>query len=1002
MLTSTYLAPFFSIAMALRIRRIGNFFDCKVKLLLTPFSMALLLCSYIPLMAQQTAAPAMSPENDPQKAKRVELESQLTSATAKFIAGDFDATILGCEELLKDAMRTPQILLVRAQTYTLQSNCHYKSGRYLKAIDAAYLGTLEKSDYMPAHRSRTLAYLARKEFDKAINNSNRMIALDAKDGIAYSLRGAAFFGKNNFDQAISDHTKAIALNPTLADAFENRAKAYVAKKEMLKAIADLEQALKLQPSHPEALCDRGVLYATKRDYVNAVADFKAAMAVEPHLARPYLLQGRVLVAQELKEEARKCFDRAIEIQPDSETYLSRAQFLQESKKWDAAITDYTLAIAKDPKCLSAYQGRFACCKKLSNSEYLEIDQEKIRELSPKPQEKKGVKKKDDKLAIDPGMARRFIVKSKPVDEARQAEVAATAAKIDLLVESNHVKHQIKPNATTSDEQFVRRIYLDIVGRIPTLREVTGFLRSESRKKRTELIDTLLNSEGYASHQFNYWADTLRYKDELNNLVRGDAFRQYLKQSLAENKPWNKLVYEMLASQGRIWDTPATGYLQRDPGMPLDVMNNTLRIFMGTRIGCAQCHNHPFDRWTQKEFYHMAAFTYGTLNNTHSGEKKFFVQDPVLRLKKEFDEIEQEEEDKRNNTHRFDRMISNNMMVIHDEPSRAIRLPKSYHYDDAKPDEVVPPKSLLGKAIEIKIDEVPRKAFARWLVDKENPRFVKTIANRLWKQVFGIGQFEPVDDITDRTEAENPALMQLLESEMVRLNFDMKEFLRILVNTQAYQREAYHGDLLQGQPYHFPGPVLRRMTAEQAWDSFVTLAWERDDYRETNAVLKSKVLRFDFKSVTANDVINAESKGNEIDIMNNAFKAKYSFKGELIARASELPSPVPPNHFLRMFGQSDRELISASSKDGSVPQILFLLNGPISHMLLEQNSTIYNNIMKKTSMTEGVTSAFLTCLARMPDKQELDRGIDEVKSKGAAGYGNIVWSLVNTREFLFIQ
>jgi hypothetical protein len=133
-----------------------------------------------------------------------------------------------------------------------------------------------------------------------------------------------------------------------------------------------------------------------------------------------------------------------------------------------------------------------------------------------------------------------------------------------------------------------------------------------------------------------------------------------------------------------------------------------------------------------------------------------------------------------------------------------------------------------------------------------------------------------------------------------------------------------------------------------------------------------------------------------------YQAPYLYKGVLLARASELPSPAPANHFLRMFGQSDRELISASSTTGSVPQVLFMLNGPISHMLLESNSTIYNNVMKRKTVDDGVEAVFLTILNRKPDMEEKKLAVSEINQAGPAGYGNVIWSLLNTREFLFIQ
>jgi hypothetical protein len=127
-----------------------------------------------------------------------------------------------------------------------------------------------------------------------------------------------------------------------------------------------------------------------------------------------------------------------------------------------------------------------------------------------------------------------------------------------------------------------------------------------------------------------------------------------------------------------------------------------------------------------------------------------------------------------------------------------------------------------------------------------------------------------------------------------------------------------------------------------------------------------------------------------------------YHGVLLARASELPSPVPPNHFLRMFGQSDRELISASSTTGSVPQVLFMFNGPITHMLLEPKSLVCSNVAKKKNDAERIRVMFLSILNREPEKDEVEIGKLEIKKNGAVGAGNVVWSLVNTREFLFIQ
>jgi hypothetical protein len=194
-----------------------------------------------------------------------------------------------------------------------------------------------------------------------------------------------------------------------------------------------------------------------------------------------------------------------------------------------------------------------------------------------------------------------------------------------------------------------------------------------------------------------------------------------------------------------------------------------------------------------------------------------------------------------------------------------------------------------------------------------------------------------------------------------------------------------------------------MTAEQVWDSFLTLAVvDPDEYKEIPSNVRTDVTGLDLTTISAKDMLDSDRKGNDAEGVQRNRHGKYDYKGVRLGRASELPSPVPPNHFLRMFGQSDRELIQMSTTNGSVPQVLFMFNGPITHMLLEKNSTIYNVVVKKKNDQERVKAIFMTILSREPDAEELQLGMNELKNRGAAGCGNVIWSLVNTREFLFIQ
>jgi tetratricopeptide (TPR) repeat protein len=924
----------------------------------------------------------------------------LMRGTALNGKGDYDAAI---KDLTKASSKPSSDLTtrdIRADAYSNLSVSYYRKDKFLPAIDNAWFALLEKGDHFEAHNNRALAYIGRGQYDKAIGSADA--AIRAKEDFAegFSTRGLAYFYKNNFDQALKDQSKAIELQSKLAVAYQRRAAASAAKGELPKALEDLDKAITAKPDFADAICDRACLYGMARNLPKMVSELDGLIKSNPSYARAYYHRAMLNVDQKKYDLAMDDLDQAIKLKDNfAAAYCLRGYAQTNRKNLDDAVADFTKAIESDSRLVNAYKGRAAAYQKLKKIKEAKADQDKVAELQPPPPPKPAA---NAKKSEDP--TPRFTVSSKEVSPTKLKEALKSAAEIDKQVQANYKKFDITPLPKTPDEQFLRRVYLDVTGTIPSYQNVKKFRNNNSANKRAELIDELLNSPAYAGNFFNYWADVLRYTDNLNGNVRGEPYRQWIKQSLAENKPWDKMVYEMLTASGRVWENPATGYFQRDPNMPLDVMNNTVRIFLGTRIGCAQCHNHPFDRWTQKEFYEMAAFTFGTQQSTHGGDKRFWNSNPHERLQADFAEIEQEEEDRRNNYYRFDRMIGVNLQIVNDQVDRKIQLPANYAYDNAKPNETVAPRTLFGPQVSLKPGETPRQGFARWCTASDNPRFAKVIANRLWKQVFGVGQIEPVDDMMDDTVAENPALMDHLEAEMKRLNFDMKEYLRILLNTETYQRQACVDEMPLGAPYHFPGPMLRRMSAEQVWDSFLTLSVvDPDEFRELPAKVRTDVIGFNLDTVSAKKVLDAESKGSEIDYgVNSKRQQKYTYKGILLARASELPSPVPANHFLRSFGQSDRELISASSSTGSVPQVLFMFNGPITHMLLEKNSTIYINVVKQKNVNDATKVIFETILTREPDADELALAVEEVKRNGPAGFGNVIWSLVNTREFLFIQ
>ncbi|MEX0742097.1 MAG: DUF1549 domain-containing protein, partial [Phycisphaeraceae bacterium] len=349
----------------------------------------------------------------------------------------------------------------------------------------------------------------------------------------------------------------------------------------------------------------------------------------------------------------------------------------------------------------------------------------------------------------------------------QEQVAELASEIDALVEQGLEEAGGRFNPPVKDDVFLRRAYLDIVGRVPSYEEVQEFNRRRSRNHRADLIDKLLESEGHVSHLFNYWADTLRATSNLNR-ASGQPYIDFIKNSIRENKPFDQFVTDLLTSEGRLHEDGAVGYFIRDDGMPLDNTSNTVRIFLGTSIGCAQCHDHPFDQWSQREFYEMAAYTFGV--RTREG---------VPAVNQAYNEARNDDSTPRNIVNAL-RSLQDQYNFRVRENRNDIQLPHDYKYADGRPGESVEPFTIFGNLAEVEgPEQSAREAYAEWLTSSENPRFAKVIANRLWARAFGVGLHYPVDDIRDGTEAFNQPLMDHLTQLMIDLEFDMRQFQRVV-------------------------------------------------------------------------------------------------------------------------------------------------------------------------------------------------------------------------------
>ena len=336
-----------------------------------------------------------------------------------------------------------------------------------------------------------------------------------------------------------------------------------------------------------------------------------------------------------------------------------------------------------------------------------------------------------------------------------AAILPESQKIDQLLAQGWEKAGVKSNAPASDDVLVRRLYLDIAGRIPTIEEAAAYKQSNDPQKRAKLIDTLLASDGYTSNMFNYWADILRLSDNVKGRLTAEAYEEWLKKQLKANTPYDQFVKNLLTTDGGVWDSGSIGFWQRDENK-LDHLAYTVQVFLGTNIVCAQCHNHPFDKWTQMDYYHMAAFTNGMdtkgknygfkpekskqqfdkklLESMTPKERKAYIQkmqaEQKSATKTETASISREDMQKVKQAMQ-DVMKPLRYTSANWEEGKLPTLPHDYQYKDGKPGEKVTAKAMFGHDAEIKPGQTTIQSFADWMTNPQNPRFTTVIANRMW-------------------------------------------------------------------------------------------------------------------------------------------------------------------------------------------------------------------------------------------------------------------------------
>lgn len=486
---------------------------------------------------------------------------------------------------------------------------------------------------------------------------------------------------------------------------------------------------------------------------------------------------------------------------------------------------------------------------------------------------------------------------------------------------------IPPSAVCDDSTFLRRVTLDIGGRLPTDAETSAFLAGSDPDKRDKAIDDLLRTPDYADYFAAKWTTLLKNRrDDASDLVSNFAFHAWVRDSLLANKPYDQFVRELLAATGTVMGNPPVAWYKRVKE-PKQQIEDVAQLFLGVRMQCAQCHHHPFERWSQDDYYSLAAFfsQVGRKPSATRGEDMIF--------------------------HKRGIAVANNMKTG------------------------VPLKpAALGDAIPpIAADEDPRLRLADWMRLENNPFFAKSLVNRYWKHFLNRGLIEPEDDIRDTNPPTNPELLAALEKHFIASGFDLKELVRAITRSHAYQLSATPNahNVVDRQNYSRFYP--KRLQAEVLLDAI------------------------DFMAGTQTDFANLPLGTRAVALPDNSYN-----RG------------VP---FLRVFGRPEGESVCECERvqSSSLAQSLHLLNAPDVKAKLGNPTGRVERLAKDERPAEArIRELYLAAFSREPRSEELRTALDylaeprtdaegkpvDAQKAASDNWQDLLWALINTKEFLF--
>ncbi len=590
-----------------------------------------------------------------------------------------------------------------------------------------------------------------------------------------------------------------------------------------------------------------------------------------------------------------------------------------------------------------------------------------------------------------------LVAAKPADLGNRKSSHKVATKVDQLIAAELRQSRSALAERTSDEDFLRRVTVDLAGTIPSPREVTLFGLNPDPHKRVKLIDRLLESDDYAQNWGRYWRDVVLMR-ATNPRVRimQVQFESWMVDQMSQNTSWDKIATAMLTATGDVRENGETALMFAHMGQAQEIAAETSRIFLGIQIQCANCHDHPTDNWKRKQFHQLAAFfpRVGVRQNRNNDIRSFevfsvnfdtsrrrgqFLQNPekFFRLldRNRDDKLTKTEAGRTQFARRFDRILergdlNNDGAISLAEFKKAARPNPNNQPGRGSAEYYMPnlnkPSSRGTKtnpvffATNAKVrsgsdDLERRQSLSRFLTSSTNDWFAKAFVNRIWAEMLGEGFYTPIDDIGPERTPVFPTVLELLSETFVANGHDIKWLFRTIANTETYQRQIRARDA-SGQTLPFASATPTRLRADQLYSAIV------------------KVLGIGDASV--------QGPGNRMG---------SGYRGPRSPRAA----------FSVLFGFDP----STPQEDliGNVPQALFMMNSPVINNLIRANgNTRIGRILSEyKDNKEAVIELYLLVLAREPSEKEMKICLDYIKSVKNRNevFEDLSWSLLNSSEFL---